>query len=210
MTFKFLGKLKYLTISIFLVLFFTSCSYKNPLMGTNNFYYLASKLTDESASKIKKNLSPQDVVLVSDFVNLDKLKNKSQLGFLLSSMLKDRLVSKDIIVREIELGKEFEFGPNGFNLLTRNKDNIATTKIIKEKYAVVGTYSITSKTLNVFIKLIDIRNGNILSSSYERTEIDDEILGLEGEKLQSEKQQLEENKQENKKQTPASRPHVVL
>ena len=58
--------------------------------------------------------------------------------------------------------------------------------------------------------MIDIRNGNILSSSYERTEIDDEILGLEGEKLQSEKQQLEENKQENKKQTPASRPHVVL
>ena len=190
--------------------FFTSCAHKIPITGSNNFHSLVSKLVDESASKIKKNVSSEEVILVSDFVNLDKLKNKSQLGFLLSSMLKDSLVSQNIIVREIELGKEFEFGEKGFNLLTRNKDNIISSKITKEKYAVVGTYSITSKTLNVFIKLIDIRNGNILSSSYERTEIDDEILGLEGEKLQSEKQQLEENKQENKKQTPASRPHVVL
>ena len=206
MTFKFLGKLKYLTISIFLVLFFTSCSYKNPLMGTNNFYYLASKLTDESASKIKKNLSPQDVVLVSDFVNLDKLKNKSQLGFLLSSMLKDSLVSQNIIVREIELGKEFEYGQSGFNLLTRNKDKIAADKITKEKYAVVGTYSITNRSLNIFIKLIDIRNGNILSSSYERTDIDDEILSLEG----SQGSSIKTDEEKRKEPEPTYRPHVVL
>lgn len=206
MTFNFLGKLKYLTILIFLVLFFTSCSYKNPLMGTNNFYYLASKLTDESASKIKKNLSPQDVVLVSDFVNLDKLKNKSQLGFLLSSMLKDSLVSQNIIVREIELGKEFEYGQSGFNLLTRNKDKIAADKITKEKYAVVGTYSITNRSLNIFVKLIDIRNGNILSSSYERTDIDDEILSLEG--AQGSSSKIEEEKK--KEAEPTYRPHVVL
>lgn len=206
MIFNFLGKLKYIAISIFLVLFFTSCSYKNPLMGTNNFYYLVSKLTDESASKIKKNLSPQDVVLVSDFVNLDKLKNKSQLGFLLSSMLKDSLVSQNIIVREIELGKEFEYGQSGFNLLTRNKDKIAADKLTKEKYAVVGTYSITNRSLNIFIKLIDIRNGNILSSSYERTDIDDEILNLEG--MQGTSGKTEEEKRKEPEAT--YRPHVVL
>ncbi len=163
-------------------------------------------MVDESANKIKKNIASNDVVLVSDFVNLDKLKNKSQLGFLLSSMLKDRLVSSNIIVREIELGREFEFGKSGFNLLTRNKDRIISDKT-KERYAVVGTYSLTSKSLNVFIKLIDIQTGNILSSSYERTDIDNEILGLEGVKLQSEQQQKEE---QEKKKTPVSRPHVVL
>ena len=205
MIFKFLGKLKFFIIPIFLVLSFSSCVYKNPITGSNNFHYLVSKLVADSVSKIKKNISLQEAVLVSDFVNLDKLKNKSQLGFLLSSMLKDSLVSENIIVREIELGKEFEFGPNGFNLLTRNKDNIVSSKITKEKYAVVGTYSLTSKSLNVFIKLVDIRTGNILSSSYERTEIDDEILGLEGERLQSERLQ-----DENKRQTSTPRPHVVL
>ena len=204
MIFNFLGKLKYIAVSIFLVFFLTSCSYKNPINGTNNFHSLVSKLVDESASKIKQNVSPQDVILVSDFVNVDKLKNKSQLGFLLSSMLKDSLVSKDIIVREIELGKEFEYGNSGFNLLTRNKDKIATDKINKERYAVVGTYSITSKSLNVFIKLIDIRNGNILSSSYERTDIDDEILSLEG----TQEKSVEGEKK--KASEPVYRPHMVL
>lgn len=200
---NFLGKWKYIIFSIFLSLSFSSCAYKNPINGSNNFHSLVSKLVDESASKIKKNVSPEEVILVSDFVNLDKLKNKSQLGFLLSSMLKDSLVSQNIIVREIELGKEFEFGGSGFNLLTRNKDNISSSKITKERYAVVGTYSLTSKSLNLFIKLIDIRNGNILSSSYERTDIDNEILDLEGEKQQS----ADEKKQQS---TTNLRPHVVL
>lgn len=200
---NFLGKWKYIIFSIFLSLSFSSCAYKNPINGSNNFHSLVSKLVDESASKIKKNVSPEEVILVSDFVNLDKLKNKSQLGFLLSSMLKDSLVSQNIIVREIELGKEFEFGGSGFNLLTRNKDNMSSSKITKERYAVVGTYSLTSKSLNLFIKLIDIRNGNILSSSYERTDIDNEILDLEGEKQQS----ADDKKQQS---TTNLRPHVVL
>ncbi|BAK74616.1 MAG: FlgO family outer membrane protein [Arcobacter sp.] len=179
MVFKLLRISKLFLVSFFLTLFFTSCSYKNPISGSNNFHSLISGMVDESANKIKKNVSNGEVVLVSDFVNLDKLKNKSQLGFLLSSMLKDKLSSLDIIVKEIELGKEFEFGPSGFNLLTREKDKIVTNKV-KSKYAVVGTYSISSRSLNVFIKLIDIQTGNILSSSYGRTDIDEEILGLEG------------------------------
>ena len=197
-----LGKMKFIIFFLFLSFFFTSCVYKNPINGSNNLHSLVAKLVDESANKIKKNVSADEVVLVSDFVNLDKLKNKSQLGFLLSSMLKDNLVSQNIVVREIELGKEFEFGGSGFNLLTRNKDNMATSKITKERYAVVGTYSLTSKSLNLFIKLIDIRNGNILSSSYERTDIDSEILDLEGEK---------QNLNDDKRQPSGNyRPHVVL
>ncbi|MDY0051421.1 MAG: FlgO family outer membrane protein [Aliarcobacter sp.] len=179
MIFSFLRVIKLVIISSLFSIFFTSCAYKNPINGNTNFHSLVSKLVDDSLKKIKKNLQANDVVLVSDFVNLDKLKNKSQLGFLLSSMLKDRLVSLDIIVREVEFGKEFEFGKSGFNLLTREKEKILSDKVMS-RYAVVGTYSITSRSLNVFIKLIDINTGNILSSSYERTDIDDEILGLEG------------------------------
>ena len=124
-------------------------------------------------------IGPGEIILVSDFVNINNLKNRSELGFLLSNMLKDKLSSKDIVIKEIELGKEFEYGQSGFNLLTRKQEDILN-KNINNKYAVVGTYSITSKTLNIFIKLIDVNNGSILSSSYGRTAIDDEILGLEG------------------------------
>ena len=197
MLFNTLGKLRFIIFSIFLSLFFSSCSYKDPISGSNNFHSLISKLVDESATKIKKNLSPNEIVLVSDFVNLDKLKNKSQLGFLLSSMLKDRLVSLDIIVREVEFGKEFEFGKTGLNVLTRDKDKILSDKV-RSRYAVVGTYSITSKSLNLFIQLIDINTGNILSSSFEKTDIDAEILELEG------------NNSIGDKKTPVSRPFLVL
>ena len=199
MTFNFLGTLKLVLILVFLSFFLSSCAYKNPISGSNNFHSLVSKLVDDSANKIKKNLQGNDVVLVSDFVNLDKLKNKSQLGFLLSSMLKDRLVSLNIIVREVEFGKEFELGKTGFNLLTREKDKIVSDKVTKSRYAVVGTYSITSRSLNVFIKLIDINTGYILSSSYARTDIDDEILGLEG-----------NSEGGSTKKAPASRPFLVL
>jgi hypothetical protein len=198
MVFNFLGTLKLVLISGFLSVILSSCAYKNPISGSNNFHSLVSNLVDDSANKIKSNLQSDDVVLVSDFVNLDKLKNKSQLGFLLSSMLKDRLVSLNIIVREVEFGKEFELGKTGFNLLTREKDKIVSDKVTKSRYAVVGTYSITSRSLNVFIKMIDINTGYILSSSYARTDIDDEILGLEGETDAS------------RKKTPPSRPFLVL
>jgi hypothetical protein len=46
--------------------------------------------------------------------------------------------------------------------------------------------------------LIDINTGYILSSSYVRTDIDDEILGLEGENNSSDKK------------IPPSRPFLVL
>ncbi len=196
MNFKLKEILKLILISSFLALFFSSCAHKNPITGTNDFHSLISNMVDKSAIKIKKNILLGDVVLVSDFVNLDKLKNKSQLGFLLSSMLKDKLSSLDIIVREIELGKEFEFGKTGFNLLTREKDRIISDKVTKSRYAVVGTYSISNKSLNVFIKLIDIQTGNILSSSYERMDLDDEILNLEG--------------SSDRKSAPTSRPFLVL
>ena len=199
MSLAFLRVLKLVIISSLFSLLFTSCAYKNPINGSNNFHSLVSKLVDDSANKIKKNLQADDVVLVSDFVNLDKLKNKSQLGFLLSSMLKDSLVSLNIIVREVEFGKEFEFGKSGFNLLTREKDRILSDKVTKSRYAVVGTYSITSRSLNVFIKLIDINTGYILSSSYARTDIDDEILGLEG-----------NSEGGSTKKAPPSRPFLVL
>ena len=194
MSFKFSRVIKLVLFSSFITLFLTSCTHKNLINGTNDFHSLVSELVDDSAKKIKSHTMIDDIVLVSDFVNLDNLKNRSELGFLLSDILKDRLVSLNILVREVEFGKEFELGPSGFNVLTRNQSKIISNKVKQERYAVVGTYSITSRSLNLFIKLIDIRTGNILASSYERTGIDEEILNLE----------------RNAETTPVMRPHMVL
>ena len=180
MLFKNLRVFRFYLSLILLTLFLGSCgAYKDPVSKNTNFDSMINDMVKKSAIKIKKNVAYDEVVLVSDFVNLDNLKNRSQLGFLLSNLLKDRLSSLDVIVKEIELGKEFEFGPSGFNLLTREKNRILSDNV-KSRYAVVGTYSISSKSLNLFIKLIDINSGNILSSSFARTDLDSEILDLEG------------------------------
>jgi len=191
---KFYKVLKLVAFTSFLALFLSSCTHKNFINGTNDFHSLVSELVYDSAKKIKSHTMIDDIVLVSDFVNLDELKNRSELGFLLSDILKDRLVSLNILVREVEFGKEFEIGESGFNVLSRDQNKIVSKIVDKERFAVVGTYSITSRSLNLFIKLIDIRTGNILASSYERTDIDEEILQLE------------------RKAEPALvlRPHVVL
>jgi PBP1b-binding outer membrane lipoprotein LpoB len=180
MTFEKLRVFRFYLSLILLTLFLGSCgAYKDPVSKNTNFDSMINDMVKKSAIKIKKNVAYDEVVLVSDFVNLDNLKNRSQLGFLLSNLLKDRLSSLDVIVKEIELGKEFEFGPSGFNLLTREKNRILSDNV-KSRYAVVGTYSISNKSLNLFIKLIDINSGNILSSSFARTDLDSEILDLEG------------------------------
>lgn len=172
--------LRVILSSIFFIFFLTSCSsYKHPITKTTDFHSMISDMVNSQASRINKNISLGEIVLVSDFVNLDNLKNRSQLGFLLSNILKDRLSSLGVVIKEIELGKEFEFGPSGFNLLTREHGKIVSNHI-NSRYAVVGTYSISNKSLNLFIRLIDIDNGYILSSSFARTDIDGEILGLEG------------------------------
>jgi hypothetical protein len=72
------------------------------------------------------NLEQDDVILVSDFVNIDKLQNHSKLGFLLSETLKDVLSNQNIIIREVELGYNFKIGEKGFTVLSRNANDIDT------------------------------------------------------------------------------------
>lgn len=176
---------------IFLITFFTSCSsvtssitnsidilnHKN-LSGTNNFHSLVETLVEQQKQRLNISIPLNETVLVSDFVNLDKLKNRSKLGFLLSEHLKNSLSNRNVIVRAVELGEAFQIGEHGFNLLTRKQQDI-NKKFVDVNLAFVGTYTITTKSLIVFIKLIDIRTGNILSSANGSTPIDEEILELE-------------------------------
>jgi TolB-like protein len=171
------GMIRLFFTSLLLPLLFTSCVYKE-IDGANDFQSMLRALVENSYAKLNKNIPKDEPVLVSDFVNLDNLRNHSKLGFLLSDTLKNSLLSKNILVREVELGKDFQIGKRGFNLLTRNSNKI-NNEVIDENFAVVGTYSVTTKRLYVFIKLIDIRSGAILSSSSASTLMDDEILDLE-------------------------------
>lgn len=184
--------LKYCLTSIFLIISLSGCGgtvksivnqspfYHKDITGSNDFNSLVENLVQKQESRMSSYVSSntQEVVLVPDFVNVDKLENRSKLGFLLSEQLKNSLSSRGIIIKEIVLGKDFQLGKHGFNLLTREQKDIKENTV-DNSYAFVGTYSVTTENLIVFIKLIDINSGNILTSAYSKTPVDDEIKDLE-------------------------------
>ncbi len=175
-----LTKIKSLRLVITSILFMfilSGCSYKN-IDGSNDFQSLLAKMVNTSYDKIKNELAKDDVILVTDFVNIDNLKTHSKLGFLLSETLKNELSAKNIIIKEVELSKTFKIGESGFNILSRKLKDIYTV-IEEERFAMVGTYSITHRRLILFVKLIDIRTGHILSSSTESVALDKEIRKLD-------------------------------
>ncbi|WP_320035420.1 FlgO family outer membrane protein [Campylobacterota bacterium DY0563] len=195
----FVKVLKYNLLPILLITFFTGCvdmvkevttgniakkiaskspTYHKNLTGANDFNSLVENLIQDQESKVAKYITSEEIILVPDFVNINRLQNRSKLGFLLSEQMKNSLSNRGIIIKAIELGRDFQYGKHGFNLLTRNQKDIKD-KTVDNNYAFVGTYSITTQSLIVFIKLIDIKNGTILSSAYSETLIDEEILDLE-------------------------------
>lgn len=169
----------------FSIFFFTSCSsynfsgnYSNDTNSTN-LEELVIKLVHNSSPALKSIINSYEIVLVSDFVNLQNLKNTSQLGFLLSDIVKDKLLKLNILVREIKLGKEFTIGENGFSLLSNNSKKILNNEVQDSNFALVGTYSIRGKNLNLFLKLINIHTGIIQASSYEKAQLNKNTLELE-------------------------------
>lgn len=169
--------LKLVLTSFLFMTLLTACVHKN-IDGSNDFQAMVTEMVDKSYDKIKSQFAKDEIILVTDFVNIDKLKNHSKLGFLLSETLKNSLSSKDIIIREVELSKNFKIGERGFTVLSRNQNEIYD-EIIDARFAMVGTYSITYKRMIIFVKLIDIHTGHILSSSSVSVMIDDEIRKLE-------------------------------
>lgn len=164
-------------------LFFSSCAEKtNTSVKESSFnsQQLVYALVADLSPKLREVISEHETVVIPDFVNTSNYTNKSQLGFLLSSMLKSISISRyQLEVREVALRQNFAIGPHGFNALSRN--NQALSKDIGDaRYALVGTYSFTDVKLHLFLQIIDIFSGNVVSTSNKETKLVDTILKLEG------------------------------
>jgi len=164
---------------LLLVTLFTACSipsmrYDTELLNTN-YDQIVSTLLKRASYQIFPNMTMNEVLIVPNFAETTTLKSNTRLSFILSDMLKNKLVSKySYTVREIELSKNFRFGEEGFKVLTRDSSAI-NDSIIKARYAVVGTYTITKNQLLLFLKFINIRDGLILASSSYSANLTQEI-----------------------------------
>jgi TolB-like protein len=186
--------MKQIIFTLVIAFFITGCVLKEMDNNSYKFTYLHSTgVTNFSAltKNLLKDLSPTilDIkrykklikpLYITDFVNLNNLDNKSQLGFLLSDELKTN-VTQDYNwpIYQVEFTKYLKIGENGTKLLSRDIDDIKNKKLNRDTYALIGTYSITQRQLLIYLKLINLQSGVILRASTKRVTLTDEILKLE-------------------------------
>ena len=164
----------------FVIIFMSACSYptlRYNMEATNtDFNGLVQRLVDKSKNQLFPHFEEDEVLVVPNFVDSQTLRGETELSFLLTEALKDKLVARhSYTIKEVELSKVFKLGSEGLKVLTRDVNSIKTTKLKKIRYAVVGTYTLTKNQLYLFLKLINLKNGNVLATSTVSTDKTQEI-----------------------------------
>jgi len=168
------------------LLIFTGCTIKSSLpefsnqfeFKVTNFEEIIENLLDKASNQIFPNMEMNEILIVPNFAEVTTLRSDTRLSFVLSELLKDKLVSKySYTIREIELSNKFRLGSEGFKVLTRNANSI-NGGIEGVKFAVVGYYTFTKNQMILFLKLIDIKDGKVLASSTYSTDLTREMIEL--------------------------------
>lgn len=147
-------------------------SYKTYDGYADNVHYESminyEKLANQAVEVIFKNNEIPRKLIVTDFVDLNSLKNKSAMGYILSNSVKNSLINlKKIKIIEAELSKNFKISRNGLRVLTRDIKDIKS-KDFNVGRAIVGTYTYNEAEIVVFIKLIDLKSG-LIEGSYTKS-----------------------------------------
>ena len=125
-------------------------------------------LANEAVDVIFENSKIPEKLIVTDFVDLNSLENRTPMGYILSNSVKNALVnSKKIKIIEAELSKNFKISQSGLRVLTRDIDDIKNKNFNVDK-AIAGTYTYNDVEIIIFIKLIDLKNG-IIEGSYTKS-----------------------------------------
>lgn len=146
-----------------------------------NFRSTIEKLSYSTIQKLGSSGFAHSHLIITDFVNLNNLDNKADLGFVLSSELKTQLNNKipTLFIRVLELGKDIKIGQNGVKIVSRSLNELKEKEVRHDTYVVVGKYTITSKKLIIYLELIDYDSSQMISSGSVETALTKEIEELE-------------------------------
>lgn len=174
-------KILFITILIFI---FSGCTILNTQTNKVNKMTNFSKLSKNLTRNICSDISKNSTLYVTDFVNESNLKNISQLGFLLSNETKVNILKNscttNVNIKNFQLSKSLQIGKQGARILTRDLKNLKIKNLQDDKQILIGTYMLTSKQLILFLKLVDLKDGQTISTSSISTNITNEIKELEG------------------------------
>ena len=101
-------------------------------------------------------------VVVTTFVNLDNMKETSSLGRLIAEDLIHELQVRGWKVFDIRLAKDIVVKPQGEFSITRDIRNIRNYYRVNS--VISGTYAITSNSVIVNARIIDVKSGVVVST----------------------------------------------
>jgi TolB-like protein len=182
-----------ISFSFLAVLLFTGCSAsffenKSPC-GTSSFgaeyshakidfASMMSSAVSKISSQAGERYGLKKEVIVTDFVSVEALSNKTQLGFIFSSNLKNELAAnRKLKIIEAQTAKYFKIGDDGVTLLSRDKSDSLRDEFGAD-YAFVGTYAVTEERIIVFVKLINLSTGKIEAAATEEEPMSCEIKNI--------------------------------
>ena len=159
--------------------FISDTNYARSTDFSSVMYALSNNVVEKINFQELKNVS----IVVTDFVNLGNLDNKSDLGFVLSSELKTVLTQKisNIELKELAISKDIKIGINGVKILSRDLSQIKSKNIKDITYIISGSYTITDKKLILYLNLINYDSGSTILSTTQTTVLTKEIYDLENE-----------------------------
>lgn len=176
-------------VFLYLILCFAGCSLapisrfidESTYSTETNFKSTIEKLSYSTIQKLGSSGFAHSHLVVTDFVNLNNLENKADLGFVLSSELKTQLNNNipTLFIHALELGKDIKIGQNGVKIISRSLNELKTKDIKQDTYIIVGKYTITPKKLIIYLEMIDYASSQIISSGSVETALTEEIKELE-------------------------------
>ena len=122
---------------------------------------------------------PDMPILVTTFVDNNDLSKTSKFGRILQEHISSRLVQLGYTVKEIKMTGQLVIEPkSGESILSRDINKIAPS--VKSQALLVGTISVTNRTMYVSSRLVHPVTNMIIASTDSRLCMDDTILAMFG------------------------------
>lgn len=182
---------KQFTILLALAVLLSSCSAFNETRLENhlgkevNLVDYSYDIADDLIAEAFPPLVPRHnemAVLTTTFVDNNDLKSTSHFGRLLQDHIGSRFVQRGYSVNETKLGKRMTINQHsGETILSRDLSLIKPSQ--KAQAVLVGTVSLTQRTMYISARLINPANAKIISSKNYRLYMDKNVLAMFNSKI---------------------------
>jgi len=197
---------KNILLSILIIFIFTSCSsiytkyskkIKSYFSSSNSSDYLI--ITRELTENLCEKINQDSVIYITDYVDEENLKNKSKLGFLLASQTKVNVLNEDctsnVKIQDLQLAKNLKISKNGSRILSRDINEMKVKNLQDDKQILVGSYILTQNEIIFFLKLMNLKTGNIIASTTTSRVLSEEFRNLQNIKTRKKKEEEQKEKQ---------------